>query len=1210
MNENIKVRWLTDHEQTKVAPKTLSSQVYNEDGTLLKDSIANSLNALNENIAASFTDVNAAIAEKLDKTDVAQANWNQNDESAVDYVKNRTHWVEDDGETIHPLDEKFIPETIATKDYVESLVKKLGATLALSFYCIEDVTVITNGISKIYPANSNVEIVFTDEDVFEIVPTSDQSILALNAYPGALNTYYSWLEGVKQFSNILFDMNSEDMYTKWSQGNQGAYQVQFAQYTNCIFWSDNPYISDVSKRTNYTLCSTSQLPLCYSSIPDNTFKSFYLAFGVTSDPNWSNPVYKESFAKATWATQAFSYYGARIVGFPGHDSSNFNITLPKDCRGLMFDARNIECAGTFDAVNVTNFGAKSGSWREAFGDCTSLRRLYIKNLKVNLNVSWSPIDYNSIYYIISAAANTSKITISVSPYTYNLLRQSDFDLATSKNITIELLTTNYVEDSRLSAIANKADKDHVHDVYETKSDAQTKYDELSSEKKDKDIIIRYTDNTRTTVTHTSEEIYAAVNEGTTVLFNNGGTNFHYLEGAPSVVNFYNCFYNNDVMQADVYEIRGNQITNTHFQSNIIKQSDIDTSVNNLKNDLLNGAGEAYDTLKELGELIDDNQDAIEALEIIATGKADKEHTHSWNDLEDRPFGDINNILYSTDATLYYEYESYTEPSAILSDFDVSIFQFNKYYTIKVNDYTFVLKWEAVYGGVKAFKGYTENGDYFYLYNSGGATSEVRFEKKEWNDNPELTLETYDVHIDISDGEYTKQIEEKFIPDTIARTTYVDSTFARKEDIKDVDLSNYETKEDAQLKYNTIVEAKADWSQNDNTAINYIKNRTHWAEESTEVMLAEQTLEGIDGGDSYITGYYASITGLDNNSLIVGNAYIITVDGVAYRCEAFYTYGEQAIGDSRFIRNYISDDEYEEDQTNPENVPFLIRTWYNMEEDPDSMWGVGNEWWDWDIYFSTTGSHTLKIERVDPDQSTYHTLDANFIPDSIARVTYVDTEMQNKMNVNNPSGTGSFGMNRVGIVGEYSHAVGNKTTASGLASHAEGKETTASGGYSHAEGVETTASGNSSHAEGNDTKASGASSHAEGYRTIASGQGSHAEGYCTVAAGNHSHVQGMFNITDTENKYAHIVGNGQNNDPSNAHTLDWSGNAWYAGTIKVGGTSYNDASEIALKSDLENINVDLTGYYTKEEIDSMEFITTDDIDAICGANIQMASEVMF
>ena len=81
-----------------------------------------------------------------------------------------------------------------------------------------------------------------------------------------------------------------------------------------------------------------------------------------------------------------------------------------------------------------------------------------QNLKVNLNISWSPIDYESIYYIISEATNTKAITISVSPYTYNLLSDSDFELAASKNITIELLTTNYVEDKRLSEIANKADK--------------------------------------------------------------------------------------------------------------------------------------------------------------------------------------------------------------------------------------------------------------------------------------------------------------------------------------------------------------------------------------------------------------------------------------------------------------------------------------------------------------------------------------------------------------------------------------------------------------------------------------------------------------------------------------------------------------------------------------------------------------------------------
>jgi hypothetical protein len=349
-------------------------------------------------------------------------------------------------------DSNFISE-----EQIKSLVESLNSNMVLRFYCIEDVTIVTNGVSITYPANSNVEAKFLDTDVFEIIPTSDSSILSLDAFPGALGTYYSWLEGVKQFSNILFDMNAEDMYSKWSQGNQGSYQVQYAQYLNCIFWSDNPYISDIAKRTNYTLYYTSQLPLCYSSITDNTFKAFYLAFNVNSDPNWGNKAYRDSFAKATWATQVFSYYGARTIGIFGHDDPDFNIVLPKDCRGLMYAATAIENAGTFDAANVTNFGAKSGSWREAFGECSSLRNLYIKNLKVNLNVSWSPLNYESIYFIISKAANTNKITISVSPYTYNLLGQTDFELAASKNINIELLTANYVEDKRLNAITISGD---------------------------------------------------------------------------------------------------------------------------------------------------------------------------------------------------------------------------------------------------------------------------------------------------------------------------------------------------------------------------------------------------------------------------------------------------------------------------------------------------------------------------------------------------------------------------------------------------------------------------------------------------------------------------------------------------------------------------------------------------------------------------------
>ena len=54
----------------------------------------------------------------------------------------------------------------------------------------------------------------------------------------------------------------------------------------------------------------------------------------------------------------------------------------------------------------------------------------------------------------------------------------------------------------------------------------------------------------------------------------------------------------------------------------------DFVANKVKNDLLNGAGPAYDTLKELGEFIDENVEAIDALETIASNKADSTHTHT------------------------------------------------------------------------------------------------------------------------------------------------------------------------------------------------------------------------------------------------------------------------------------------------------------------------------------------------------------------------------------------------------------------------------------------------------------------------------------------------------------------------------------------------------------------------------------------------------
>ena len=81
---------------------------------------------------------------------------------------------------------------------------------------------------------------------------------------------------------------------------------------------------------------------------------------------------------------------------------------------------------------------------------------------------------------------------------------------------------------------------------------------------------------------------------------------------------------------------------------------------------------------------------------------------------------------------------------------------------------------------------------------------------------------------------------------------------------------------------------------------------------------------------------------------------------------------------------------------------------------------------------------------------------------------------------------------------------------------------------------------------------GKNAFAEGYSTKASGDYSHAEGGGTEAQGRIQHVQGKYNISDTTS--AHIVGNGRLNKKSNAHTLDWEGNAWFAGDVYIGSTS--------------------------------------------------------
>lgn len=160
------------------------------------------------------------------------------------------------------------------------------------------------------------------------------------------------------------------------------------------------------------------------------------------------------------------------------------------------------------------------------------------------------------------------------------------------------------------------------------------------------------------------------------------------------------------------------------------------------------------------------------------------------------------------------------------------------------------------------------------------------------------------------------------------------------------------------------------------------------------------------------------------------------------------------------------------------------------------------------------------------------------------------------------------------LGSNSHAEGDQNTASGDNSHAEGYNNIAGGAHSHAEGSSNTIdSGTAAHVEGGKNTISATYTHAEGYgNNITAGGGySHAEGRDNTVNGGYQHIEGRGNSSTTNELYqhiqgkfadatqtglAHIVGNGTSASTlSNAHTLDWSGNAWFAGDVFVGEQNY-------------------------------------------------------
>lgn len=169
--------------------------------------------------------------------------------------------------------------------------------------------------------------------------------------------------------------------------------------------------------------------------------------------------------------------------------------------------------------------------------------------------------------------------------------------------------------------------------------------------------------------------------------------------------------------------------------------------------------------------------------------------------------------------------------------------------------------------------------------------------------------------------------------------------------------------------------------------------------------------------------------------------------------------------------------------------------------------------------------------------------------------------------NEASGKNSFaagyynkasGISSVAIGGQVSGKGRNQATQDGAT--AIGQSNDASGVYSTAIGRENESSGVGSVALGYGNTASGNASFAVGGQTEAAARCSSAFGLGTEATGSHSLVAGRYNEADAatadattgERQYAVIIGNGtDDNNRSNAATLDFSGNAVLAGKLTLG-----------------------------------------------------------
>jgi hypothetical protein len=764
---------------------------------------------------------------------------------------------------------------------------------------------------------------------------------------------------------------------------------------------------------------------------------------------------------------------------------------------------------------------------------------------------------------------------------------------------------------------------------------------------------------------------------------------------------------------------------------IARKTYVDDAVVAVKNDLLNGAGDAYDTLKELGNLIDDNHDAIDALEAVAANKADSDHRHNYygvcstaaataaKEVDIAGFELVEGAMVIVKFTNSNSASSDINPTLNVSGTGAK--PIRRYGTTSVSSGTTTTGWVAgavqvfVYDGASWIRDYWNNTTYSNASLGQGygtcSTAAATVAKT-------MSLSSYSLTAGgVVAVKFTNAVPAGAtlnINSKGAKAIYYKGAAITGDVIKAGDVATFIYSTNYHLLsvdrwQNDIDNLRTDIDTHIVDATKHITaaERTNWNAAKTHADSAHAPSDAQKNQNAFsniaVSGQttVAADTATDTVTF-AGSNVTITTDATNDKVTFSVADGTTSTKGVVQLTNSTSST-----STTTAATPNSVKSAYDLANGKMSATNpVGTGSFSMNRKTGTTvgtnsvalgnsctasgaGSHAEGYNTTASGNYTHAECYSTTASGSYSHAEGQETTASNKYSHAEGGGTTASGegSHAEGYLttasGKHSHAEGTQTTASGHASHAEGYNTTASGLYahaeglsqnqlpdtittttsnadiistwnttkftlskeqashaegqstlalgsmsshaegcetiasgdigSHAEGFHTTASGSASHAEGHNTTASGLYSHAEGRNTTASNTGSHAEGSNTSAQGRSQHAQGEYNITETNVRtdvrgvYAHIVGNGTAEDArSNAHTLDWDGNAWFAGDVYVGSTSgtNKDAGSVKLASET----------YVATAVDTaiagITAITTAEIDAICGASIYAASEVTF